>query len=63
MIVIAAKPEPLVSIIVDPIMGDAKMALNPKLIKLYGSAYPGMVRQELERALKVMKEYEKSVSL
>lgn len=63
MIVISAKPEPVVSIIVDPLTGDTKMALNPKFKQLYGPVYPGIIRQELEKALEIIKMYENSASM
>ena len=58
MIIIAPGPMPLISLIADPISGDVKIQFTKYFADLYGPAYAGICRQQLEQAAKVMSAIE-----
>lgn len=59
--IIGAKPFPLVSLVANPFTGNVDMVLSEEAIALYGPIYPSIVRQQLEKALKVAEGMERSV--
>lgn len=61
ILIIGTKPFPLVSLVANPLTGNVDMVLSEEAMQLYGPVYPGIVRQQLENALKVAERMEQSV--
>lgn len=60
MLILAAKPIPLVSLVANPLTGNVDMVLNQEAIKTFGPIYPMLLRQQLENAVKVAEGIERN---
>lgn len=58
MLILAAKPVPLVSLVANPFTGNVDIVIGKESLELLGPAYVPVVRQNLEKALKVFEELE-----
>ena len=63
LMIIGSAPFPLVTLVANPLTGRVEMALSPDAIKLYGPIYPTILRQQLENAVEMAKELEKTTYL
>lgn len=61
MLFLAVKPIPLVSLVANPFTGNVDMVLNQEAIQTFGPLYPILLRQQLENAVKVAENMERSV--
>lgn len=57
---IITKAVPLITLVTNPVTGNVDMALSNEAIKMLGPLYPAVLRQNLEKALKVAEELERS---
>lgn len=60
MLILAAKPIPLVSLVANPLTGNVDMVLNQEAIQTFGPIYPMLLRQQLENAVKVAEGIERN---
>lgn len=62
MLILAPQPFPLIQLVANPVTGNVDMVLGKEAIAIYGPAYPGILRMQLEKALQVASELEAKVS-
>lgn len=58
MLIIASEPIPLVTLVANPFTGNVEMSLHKESIQMFGPAYPMVLRQQLENALKIAEKME-----